>query len=67
MQEKQKSKVILHSYLDELREQGLVSEIPDAEYAKACQEINKAMEDFDVEHRAMMCESMRIASQTFIV
>lgn len=61
------SKVNLHCYLDELREKGLVSEIPDEEYFKACAEINKAMEEFDIEYKAMMCESMRIASQTFIV
>ena len=57
----------LRSYIDELREQGLVSEIPAEEYFKACAEINKAMEEFDIEYKAMMCESLRIASQVYLI
>lgn len=55
----------LESYYDKLKSQGLITEMGD-EVWEAYKEIDKAMEEFDIEWRAQQAESYRIASQTFL-
>lgn len=51
---------------DELQSEGLTEEIPDAEYAAACEEIREYMQGVDIEVRAMQAEAELIAASVFL-
>jgi len=56
----------LTSAYDELKSENLIEEIPDAEYAAACEEIREYMQGVDIEVRAMQAEAEQIAASVFL-
>lgn len=52
--------------LEELREESGPSQITKEEYEKAAREINKEMEEFNIEWRADMAQSIESAKHAYI-